>query len=87
MRPGTQLVERERWEGFDDRLHECFASRSVLRGGTVDTVQQFGGSDHRDAHVLSGAEDVLEPATHRAQCGAHGKPAQCPFDPDEDGGV
>jgi hypothetical protein len=53
----------------------------------VDTVKELRGGDRRDAHLLTGAEGILELTTRGFQRGGSWQPAEHTLDLDEDRGV
>jgi hypothetical protein len=56
MDAGRSKIEWQRRKGLDDRFHECFSARSVLVGGAMHAMEQFGGCYGRHADFLIGAE-------------------------------
>jgi hypothetical protein len=59
----------------------------VIRAGAVDAVKELRGGDRRDAHLLTGAEGILELTTRSFQRGGSWQPAEHTLDLDEDRGV
>ncbi len=56
MDPRHKKVEGDHWERSEDGLDKRFAPSAMLRCSAMHTVQQLGGCDGGNGHVLAIAQ-------------------------------
>ncbi len=87
VRAGAAQIKRQWREGDKNRFDEGFPPSTVLRCGSMHTVQQFRRSDRRDPNLLSRAEPTFEPAGDLGQGALCRTTAKSSLELDENGGV
>jgi hypothetical protein len=82
--PRNEQVEGKCRERGEDGLHKCFALSAMLIRGTMHTVQELGGRDGGDAHLLSLAQPSFKTLCHRLHGPRDGEPTHGALELDED---
>jgi hypothetical protein len=87
VRTSGEEAEGQRGERFQDRLDEGLAAYPVLRGGTVDAMQQLRGSNSGDPDLLVGPQLLFQASAHLGHGVSRRQAADGALKVDEDGGV